>query len=267
VHDGYAYCSSHDCSEGTAAYEDWSTPSRDKHLVDLVAQLRSLAARASTQAEAEAAFAAAERIVARYQIDEARIDQVDAAHAEEPIEAEEPLWTGKSTKVWLNMLANGLCNDHGCSLVIHRRTLGRQTMSTVFRFAGTPKDLELVRYLFAWLHVEIDRLARREHGIAAINAFRVGAVVGVLRAMREARQVEVKQHIDGDSVAMVLVERSERSFLVLKEKIRGKLGKSSGPSLHNADAFNRGTKAGEGMSSKHGLAAGSGHLALGQGKR
>lgn len=45
VHDGYAYCSSHDCSEGTAAYEDWSTPSRDKHLVDLVAQLRSLVAR------------------------------------------------------------------------------------------------------------------------------------------------------------------------------------------------------------------------------
>lgn len=29
VRDGYEYCQSHNCSPGTAAYEDWSTPNRD----------------------------------------------------------------------------------------------------------------------------------------------------------------------------------------------------------------------------------------------
>ena len=34
VEEGYAHCQNHDCSEGTASYENWSTPARDQKLLD-----------------------------------------------------------------------------------------------------------------------------------------------------------------------------------------------------------------------------------------
>jgi len=39
VEDGFAFCSTADCSEGTANYENWSTPSRDKRLRDNLKEL------------------------------------------------------------------------------------------------------------------------------------------------------------------------------------------------------------------------------------
>ena len=42
VEDGYEYCLERNCSKGTAAYEDWSTPSRDKRLGELFKQVSSL---------------------------------------------------------------------------------------------------------------------------------------------------------------------------------------------------------------------------------
>ena len=229
-----------------------------------VARLRALAANAGTQAEAEAAAAAAERIIALYQIDEACLDMADPTRAEEPAEGS-ALWEGSSVKVWLNMLADGLCRDHGCAILIEKKVQGRKTLSTRLRFAGTPNDMELVRYMFAWLSLEIDRLARREHGRAAINAFRVGAVQGVLGAMRAARKTVIEQKTDATSVAMMLVERSDRSKAFIKNKIGGKFKLMSGPSLHDADAYGRGVSVGEGMVQRHGLTAGSVRLALGPG--
>ena len=35
VEDGYSYCQTHDCTPGSAGEEDWSTPSRDKRLLQL----------------------------------------------------------------------------------------------------------------------------------------------------------------------------------------------------------------------------------------
>lgn len=41
VEDGYKHCQSHDCTEGSAGYEDWSTPSRDRQLEQLLNLLES----------------------------------------------------------------------------------------------------------------------------------------------------------------------------------------------------------------------------------
>lgn len=235
------------------------------NVLETIERLRSLARRAGTQAEAEAAAGAAERLIAKYQLDEVELTRSIADNGtarEEPIVPEQPLWQGKSTKVWLTMLANGLCTDHGCALIVSRRNW--PVKSTVLKFAGTKADTDLVRYLFVWLSTEIDRLARREHGTAAINAFRVGAVVGVLTAMRSARKQEVVE-TSRQSSQMVLVERAELSMITLKDAIGAagkRLKKGSGPSLHDSSAYARGHRAGSDMTSRHGLGAGSAMLAL-----
>ncbi len=41
VEDGYAICSQQDCSEGTENYENWSTPSRDKRLLNNLKELET----------------------------------------------------------------------------------------------------------------------------------------------------------------------------------------------------------------------------------
>lgn len=165
----------------------------------------------------------------------------DPTRAEEPAEGK-ALWEGKSVKVWLNMLANGLCRDHGCAILIEKKVQGRKTLSTCLRFAGTHKDMELVRYLFSWLNLEIDRLARREHGRAGINAFRVGTVQRRPgRDAGRAKKTVIEQKSDGSNVAMVLMERSDRSKAFLRDKIGVdlKFRQMSGPSLHNTAAYGR----------------------------
>jgi len=234
------------------------------NVLDTITRLKALARNAGTQAEAEAAANAAERLISKYQLDEVVLNGQlwgSGTAREELTEAEQPLWEGKSTKVWLTMLANGLCIDHGCALIC-QRVRGE---SVTFRFAGNKTDMELVRYLFAWLSVEIDRLARRERGAAAINAFRVGATVGVLRAMKGARQQEVAE-TSRQSAQMVLVDRAAQAMTYLVAKAGGRVKKGSGPSLHDRSAYERGKTAGANMTTRHGLVAGHGHLALGPGR-
>jgi hypothetical protein len=231
-----------------------------------ITKLRALAANAGTQAEAEAAAAAAERIIAQHQIDEAVLIMADPAR-EEALDEGAPLWEGTAVKVWLHMLAGGLARAHGCAVVMSKESLGRKTLKSQLRIAGAPKDVELVRYMFAWLSVDIDRLSRKEHGIAAINAFRVGAVAGVLNAMAAAQRTEIAARTERSSVAIMLVDRHDRSMAIFRSKANGKIRQGSGPSLHDAGAFDRGRKAGESMSNRHGLTAGEGRLALTSGRR
>jgi hypothetical protein len=42
VEEGYVYCKTHDCKEGSTGYEDWSTPSRDKRLGQVFKRNREL---------------------------------------------------------------------------------------------------------------------------------------------------------------------------------------------------------------------------------
>jgi hypothetical protein len=194
-----------------------------KAAIEKVAKLRALAARAGTQAEAEAAAAQAAAIVAKYQIDEAVLEAHSPERAEE-IQEGDPLWSGERDISWLNMLAAGIGKIHGCAVIV-RRYGGAATVTYII--VGRPSDLAIVRYLFAWLHAEIVRLSESERGRTAKNAFRVGAAVGVIDAMRKARAVEAG--IAPTSAAMVLASRADQAMAWLTMQ--------SGRKLHAARRF------------------------------
>ena len=238
-----------------------SEASNAASLIKKVKDLRALAARAGTPAEAEAAAAAAERIIVQHMIDEAAIAASESRAEELPAEGD-PIWEGTSTKVWINMLAGGLAKMHGCAVLILKESRGRKTLSVKIRIAGTKTNIELVRYLFAWLTLEIERFACREHGTSARNSFRVGAVCGVLSAMEAGQKTELRAQPQGKSTEMVLVSQSAKARDVLVRSAKGKIGRSSGASLHDGAAFDRGKKVGEGISQRHGLKAGETRLAL-----
>ena len=221
-----------------------------------IVQLRALAARAGTQAEAETAAAQAEALLAKYQIDEASIVSSDVS---ESIEQHDPLWTGKLNETWRGSLVAGLSKDHGCATVATRDGKG-----ITYRIAGRRSDVEIVRYMFAWLTVEIERLAQHEKGRADKTAFRYGAATGVLRAMRAARAEEVKAAPAGASAAIVLSSRHDESMNFLQKSLGGRFGNSR-TSRVAQDAFRRGLSAGAGISNRSALTGGSTRL-LGSGR-
>lgn len=51
VEEGYEYCKKNDCKEGSAGYENWSTPSRDKRVLTLYADLANTILQLSNQPE------------------------------------------------------------------------------------------------------------------------------------------------------------------------------------------------------------------------
>lgn len=219
-------------------------------LLQKVAKLRALAARAATQAEAEAAAAQAEAIIAKYQIDEA---SVEVTTEPEAIVHEDAAHTAKG-QVWLGMLMHNIARMHGCSSVSVRGAKG-----TTYKLAGKRADLAIVQYLVAWLRVEIERLADCEHGRSAKNAFRVGAVTGVIVAMQRQRVVEnTNAGAAGASCAMVLVSRADLAEARLKSAIGGKFRNGPGASIGDSGAYERGRRAGENLSAKPAMSGGGG---------
>jgi hypothetical protein len=221
-----------------------------------IVNLRALAARAGTQAEAETAAAQAEALLAKYQIDEASIVSSDVA---ESIEQHDPLWTGKLNETWRGSLVAGLSKDHGCAAVAARDGKG-----ITYRIAGRKSDVEIVRYVFAWLTVEIERLAQREKGRAGKTAFRCGVATGVLQAMRAARAEEVKAAPTGTNAAIVLSSRADESMNFLQKSLGGRF-KNGSKARVAPDAYARGLSAGAGISNRSALTGGSTRL-LGSGR-
>lgn len=240
---------------------DQSPPPTSKlaSVLGKIAKLRALAAGTTTQAEAEAAAGQAAALIAKYQIDEAQIEMPDTARTEEVVAADRPFYfeRGRNEK-WRSYLATGLAELHGCALV-HASMLGMIR----YRIAGRPSDVEIVRYLFAWLHVEIARLSEREHGRAAKNAFRLGATLGVLRAMTQTRRAEMGATPKGKTVALATVDRVQVSL----DALTGgkKLRTASRPTVSDGDALRRGVAAGSGLTLKPALTAVDGTPLLGSG--
>ncbi len=232
-----------------------STPTNLESILKKIAGLRALAANAGTQAEAEAAASRAEALIAQYQIEDADLDTQSPDDATID-EGEDLFSTEGNREKWRSMLACALAGLHGCYSFCHIGPTTRQ------RIAGRASDIAIVRYLFGWLCYEIERLAQREHGRAARNAFKLGAACGYVRAMRQAQQeaFEADQQTKGKvtSVAMVLSDRATLSKDHFTSPNGTKMKFRSGRvTLSDPGAYHRGEAAGASLQPSNGLNAGT----------
>jgi hypothetical protein len=141
--------------------------------------------------------------------------------------------------------AGGFRDQNG-RLRVQQRTL---------QIAGRPSDVTNVRYLFAWLTAEIDRLARKSgQGRAWLNSFRLGAALGAVKAMEAARQ---QVRAESTSTALARVDsRADEARKAAPEMNRQKSGSAS---IGDPRAFRAGEAAGRAlhMGAKLGTADGS----------
>jgi Protein of unknown function (DUF2786) len=158
----------------------------DNKILDRVRKLLELA-KSDNINEASNAAAAAQELMTRHAIGEAMLDvKPDADEKAEPIQHDLLHATGGlQLPSWKGVLGTVLCEVNGCMCF---RTGGNLNV------IGRPSDAATVRYLFAYIAHEVDRLAelaaseRGNPGRTWLNNFRLGAVTEVNRRLRQAHK-------------------------------------------------------------------------------
>lgn len=230
-------------------------------LLKKVANLRALAAKAGTQAEAETAAAMADAIIAQYRIAEADLESHGATE-EECRRAEEPLDSGSANghlrQLWRGILACNLARHYGCYVYRLRSRANGITSMPVY---GRASDVAILRSMYAWLSLEIPRLAKAEQDASARNSFCRGAVVGFLSALTESTRAETAK-VSG-STALALVSRGAEAARMAKEgtKIRSNTSRTAA-----TESYARGRAAGDSLGRSGHRLAGVGARLLGDGK-
>lgn len=209
-------------------------------VIDKIAKLRRLATSTNVN-EAAAAAAAADKLMQEHGIAEAQLEASGEKDAEPIAHDPDPLieWTGRRPG-WQRVLAARLAHHYGCSAWgEHDHTIdGRNKHIYRMRLVGRASDIASVRYMYAWLVVEIERLAqqRRGHGRSWLDSFRCGAVDGVTNALYRAKKAvlaETATHA-GTSTAITLVENRADLAKAERDRIHPDLRKAIGSGVARA---------------------------------
>ena len=166
--------------------------------------------------EAATAAQLAQEILARYDIDAAALanDADDIApHIEEPIEKLRDFDTSSARlATWKSMLATRIGRVNACQVFSFGSNLG---------IVGRASDVAKVRYLYAVLCGEVDRLTAtlaRGKGRGYANSFRIGCVEGIGDKMDEARaNVAAAMRAENTGAALA---RIDKALARLEEKDR-----------------------------------------------
>jgi Protein of unknown function (DUF2786) len=251
-------------------------------VIEKIAKLRRLAQSANLN-EAAAAAAAADRLMQEHGIAEAQLEAAGEMPKESPVEESTPLaqWVG-GTPQWELSLVTQLARHYGCSTYgsTDAKEVGpnqwRDSYST--HVVGRPSDIASVRYMYAWLKLEIERLAKINagNGRAWINSFKHGAVAGVLEAMRAAKasvMAETKASASSPtaststSAALVLIDNRAGEAKAARDALHPNLrsgGRIGGAS--SAGGYGAGKTAGSRLGTTHKSMASGGVRSLPAGK-
>ena len=247
-----------------------------------ILKLRALAQDAANRGsvhEAESAAARVDELLQRYRLDAASLPaQGDASEDMGDVVIDSG---GYRVVSWRSCLALTLTRHYGCA--VHHGWQrpadgGRDELTTIV--SGLPSDVETVRHMYAWLTLEVERLAAqhaRQYQPALYstrrmqaNAFRLGVVNGFSDVLKESRARATKKYrrdvgeTAARSAAIVLLSQQDK----LKEYMRAKHPGTSGTTRHTVSdggAFAAGRRAGARIRAHSALPAGGRRL-LGSGR-
>jgi hypothetical protein len=160
--------------------------------------------------EAVLAAGRAQEIMERFKIESLSVESKDSQLPEEPIRDFDidPLDANYAT--WKSRLAVALARENQCKVYSGQHAYGKRNVSLI----GRATDVSTVRYLYAYLIREINRLSDRDCagcGRTYYNNFRLGAVQEISdrlqqqrKATREKMRVEASLNADNSRALIVL---------------------------------------------------------------
>lgn len=222
--------------------------------VEKVQKLLSLSAGTNNPAEAALAAARAQEIMDRHRIESSMLVEDDDADDEDirdfssVAEGHLDPDIGAGITTWLSYLAQAVAKQNACR-IFHQHSRGRRTTEIV----GRPSDVATVRYLYAYLRRECERLVNRDGagmGRTWRNNFLIGCVT-TIKAKLAAHKETVVQQIRSESLALIKVDaalaRIETRAIQVDEFLKQKhpeMNKGRAPSFRGqATAFQAGAQA------------------------
>jgi len=211
-----------------------------------VRKLLALAANNPSEHEARAAAAAATRLVEEYRLSMSEIE-ADTGSAEKPVVDEDPLIAGGKVATWQKRLVVYLCDAHGCVAWSYRRIMQDNTVERCVGVVGRPCDVAVVRELYAYLSLELTRIAgKRKLSRDERNSWYLGAVHGILNSLEAARKDARK---GATSTAIVLVDtRQKEAEQVMQAKVPDIKNEKARKVRADYSAYVRGMQDGRGLS-------------------
>ncbi len=174
-----------------------TTTTSTERLLERARALRALRDGAATKGEAEAAAHALAALIEKHRLDEAEAEgQAGGVPAEEIVVDEiAPLLTYKrmSTETaWRFALLEALAEHHGVAVYrradhYRRSDTGRRTVTYALVLSGRASDIAIVRYMYAWLEADMDRLGNRERSNVR-TSWLLGFAVGIRDQLKAGRR-------------------------------------------------------------------------------
>lgn len=169
-----------------------------------------------TKGEAEAAAFVLAKMIDRYRIDEASLQ--DPAEDRVFVLDGDAVLAGKALPMWKQQLLAFLSVHYGVLLYKRCRRLHRRARSAVhhgYFLCGRAQDVAMCRHMYAWLSAEAFRLGRRylkeQHsGRRAACCWRLGFVHGIAQQMRAARKSAAASHPAPEQATKALVALEHR---------------------------------------------------------
>lgn len=208
--------------------------------------------------EAAAAANAAQRLMAKYQIDALELEATEPGQQEAAV-GTEVFDEERRTITWRTRIAYALAEANLCVLFQSRQSAqGRREIKIV----GTQEAISMVRYMHAYLTHEVERLWQEEaqRGVhtsrAAGNGFRLGAAVTLGKRIKEA--TEGVRHAASPGAIVLVNKHMER----VEAAVGCKLSRTSRRSTYqDHSAFERGKAAGNSVNLSRGPALSCGAAA------
>lgn len=135
------------------------------------------------------AAAHAQRLMSKYQIEEAQLGDLDddgSAPTVTPLMDADGLYRGRNLPFWICRLVASLADLNNAEAFIQIRGRDR-----IIGIVGSPRDTSVITYMFGYLRREIVRMSRQHpkkvNSPSWRNDFKLGATDQVVHRMREGR--------------------------------------------------------------------------------
>lgn len=209
--------------------------------IEKIRKLLSLAT-SSNENEATNAAAQAQKLISKFQIEQAEIDS-ETKVKQELISC--TIETGsKSNILWKERLATILSQVNNCDFYTQKRESTEKSKTnpdkvassyTVYFVVGSKSNVELVQILFELISNQVEYFAKefvpseksRTVGKAEKNSFKLGIVTRIGQRLRDTKEEVIKEHTElkgSMSTALVFLEKEKEELkqfaLQMFKKIR-----------------------------------------------
>lgn len=246
------------------------------NVIARIQKLRELAGNNTNEHEAASAAAAAAKLIDRFQLSEMDLQLKGDKNAEPIVEGEVPLHKTGRAMLWVGFLAMTLCEHYGCTgywnhvndaeEVFAKNPNAVRDSYKAFKMVGRQSDMDIVRYMFDWLHpviVYLMKLNASGRGMKYSQNYAYGVVQGIKNQLQlEHKEAKVEAAANNQSQAMVLLDsRLALSESHLKSTVKGLHTKRSHLG-YDPNARARGVTAGESIRLTKGLPSGGSNKLL-----